>query len=77
MALVRGRRAIALFMQYVLALGAVRFVAVGSLLATSFPAPPNICVVFSAAGQTFPKISLEGDARRAVTRNNGMHASHE
>jgi len=52
-------------------------VAVGSLLATSFPAPPNICVVFSAAGQTFPKISLEGDARRAVTRNNGMHASHE
>ena len=35
-------------MQYVLALGAVRFVAVGSLLATSFPAPPNICVVFSA-----------------------------
>lgn len=57
-------------MQYVLALGAVRFVAVGSLLATSFPAPPNICVVFSAAGQTFPKISLEGDARRAVTRDN-------
>ena len=54
----RGRRAIALFMQYVLALGAVRFVAVGSLLVTSFPAPPNICVVFSAAGQTFPKISL-------------------
>lgn len=73
----RGRRAIALFMQYVLALGAVRFVAVGSLLATSFPAPPNICVVFSAAGQTFPKISPEGDAWRDFARNNGMHASHE
>ncbi len=73
----RGRRAIALFMQYVLALGAVRFVAAGSLLATSFPAPPNICVVFSAAGQTFPKISPEGDAWRVFARNNGMHASHE
>jgi hypothetical protein len=64
-------------MQYGLALGAVRFVAVGSLLATSFPAPPNICVVFSAAGQTFPKISPEGDAWRDFARNNGMHASHE